>query len=230
MSYVSDAHRFRKTMAGLCMIGAPVLFLASSLMAPGFDSDEATFVGKIAGDAEAFATSQILLLCAWALFVPIVMSLMHMLREKGAGEGHLGGAVAMLGTICAIAQAGFGLALWKMVETDQAQAASMLTAFNDSTLAAAILFFLPLGVTVGGIVLSWALYRLHFVPAWMAAAVGGSAILFAAGSMAFSQPLFIAASAVALIGFGSMGLMVLNESVEDWEHTPEFHGLGLGAR
>src|SRR5688572_1837926 len=99
MSYVSDAHRFRKTMAGLCMIGAPVLFLASSLIAPGFDSDEATFVGKIAGDAEAFATSQILLLCGWALFIPIVMSLMHMLREKGAGEGHLGGSLAIIGTI-----------------------------------------------------------------------------------------------------------------------------------
>ena len=230
MSYVSDGHRFRKTMAGLCMIGAPALFLLSALVAPGFDSDEAAAVGLIAGDAEAFATSQILLLAAWALFIPVVMSLMHMLREKGAGEGHLGGSLAIVGTIAAIAQCGFGLALWKMVETDQGQAASMLAAFNDSTLPALILFLLPLGVTLGGIVLSWALYRLHFVPAWMAAMIGSSAILFAAGAITYEQSLYIAASAAALVGFGALGLMVLNESVEDWEHTPEFHGIGIGTR
>lgn len=229
MPYVSDAPRFRKTMAGLCMLGAPALFLLSAVIAPGVASDEAAAVGLIAGDAEAFALSQVLLLGAWALFLPVVMSLMHMLRERGAGEGNLGGALAIVGTIAAIAQTGFGLALWKMVETDQAQATSMLTAFNDSTVPALLLFFLPLGVTVGGIVLSWALYRLHFVPAWMAAMIGGSAILFALGALTYEQGLFIAASAAALIGFGSLGLMVLNESVEDWEHTPEFRGIGLGS-
>ena len=230
MSYVSDAHRFRKTMAGLCMIGAPALFLISSLVAPGFDSDEAAAIGLIAGDAEAFIASQVLVLAGWALFVPVVMSLMHMLREKGAGEGHLGGSLMIVGTIAAIAQCGFGMALWKMAETDQAQATSMLTAFNDSTVPALVLFFLPLGVTVGGIVLSWALFRLHFVPAWMAAMIGGSAILFAVGSIAYEQSIYIAASVTALIGFGALGLTVLNESVEEWEHTPEFHGIGFGAR
>ncbi len=116
-----------------------------------------------------------------------------------------------------------------MVETDQAQAASMLAAFNDSTVPALILFFLPLGVTVGGIVLSWALYRLHFVPAWMALLIGGSAILFALGALTYEQGLFIAASVAALLGFGALGLTVLNESVEDWEHTPQFRGIGLGS-
>lgn len=229
MSYVSDGHRFRKTIAGVCMIGAPVLFLLSALTAPGFDADEATAVGLIAGDADAFATSQVLLLAAWALFIPVVMSLMHMLRERGAGEGNLGGTLALVGTVAAIAQAGFSLALWKMVETDQAQATSVLTALNDSTVPALILFFLPLGVTVGGIVLSWALFRLHFVPAWMAALIGGSAILFALGATSYSQELFIAASAAALAGFGALGLTVLNEPVEDWEHTREFRGIGIGS-
>lgn len=230
MSHVSDGRSFRKTIAGACMIGAPVLFLLSSLVTPGLDSDEATTVGLIAGDADAYATSQLLLLAAWALFIPVVMSLMHMLRERGAGEGNLGGALAIVGVIAAIAQTGFGLALWKMVETDQGQATSMLAAFNDSTLAAMILFFLPLGVTVGGVVLSWALFRLHFVPAWMAAMIAGSAVLFALGAITYEESLFIAASVAALIGFGALGLTVLNETDEEWEHTPEFHGIGLAGR
>ena len=54
--------------------------------------------------------------------------------------------------------------------------------------------------------------------------IGGSAILYAIAALAYSQALFIAASAVLLIGSGALGMVVLRESVEDWEHTPEFRG------
>lgn len=228
MSYVSDAHRFRKTMAGLCMIGAPILFLISSILTPGFDSDEATAVGLIAGDASAFGTSQLLAMAGWGLFLCAAMAMMHMLREKGATAGHIAGAFAVIGTLAAIAQSGFGIALWQVTENDSAAAVSLLTGLDG--LAEVILFMVPLGVTIGAIVFAWALYRHHFVPAWMAAMIGGSAITFAIGSLAFSQELYIAASALLLLGLGALGAMVLNESVEDWEHTPEFHGLGISAR
>ena len=211
-------------MAGLCMIGAPVLFLISSILAPGFDSDEATAVGLIAGDANAFGTSQMLVLAGWALFLCAVMAMMHMLREKGATEGHIAGALAVIGTLAAIAQAGFGIALWQVTENDSAAAVALLTGLDG--VAEAVLFMVPLGVTLGGVVFAWALYRHHFVPAWMAAAIGGSAITFAIGTMAYSQELYIAASALLLVGFGALGTMVLNETVEEWEHTPEFHGIG----
>ena len=227
MSYVSDAHRFRKTMAGLCMIGAPVLFLISSIMSPGFDSDEATAVGLIAEDANAFGTSQLLALAGWGLFLCGAMAMMHMLREKGATEGHVGGAFAVIGTLAAIAQCGFGIALWQVTENDSAAAVSLLKDLDG--LAMVVLFMVPLGVTIGAIVFSWALYRHHFVPAWMAAAIGASGITFAIGSLAYSQELYIAASALLLVGFGALGSVVLNETVEDWEHTPEFHGLGISA-
>jgi hypothetical protein len=226
MSYVSDAHRFRKTMAGLCMIGAPVLFLIGSLLSPGIDSDEATAVGLIAGDEGAFLSSVVLQFVGWSLFLVCVMAMMHMLRERGAQEGHVGGTLAVIGTLCAIAQTGFLLALWQVTRTDQGAATTMLAGIDG--IAAVVLFVLPLGVTLGGIVLSWALYRHHFVPAWMAAAIGASAITFAIGSVTYSQELFIAASALLLAGFGALGAMVLNETVEEWEHTPEFHGIGLG--
>jgi hypothetical protein len=229
MSYVSDAHRFRKTIAGLCMIGAPILFLVASFIAPASDSDEATAVGLIAADSGAYITSGVLVLFGWALFMCATLGMMHMLREKGASEGHLGGALMFIGTVCAIAQTGFSIALWEAAKVDPASATSLLTAFNDSGVPMAVLFMAPLGVTLGAIVLSWSLYRNHFVAPWMAAAIGISGIAFAAGSLAFSQELFIAASALLLVGMGALGSMVLSESVEEWEHTPEFHGLGLGA-
>jgi hypothetical protein len=215
-------------MAGLCMIGAPVLFLISSLMAPGLDSDEATAVGLIAGDSSAFATSQFLTLVGWALFLVAVMAMMHMLREKGATEGHIAGALGVIGTLCAIAQAGFGLALWQVVENDSAAGVALLT--NLDGLAEAVLFMMPVGVTLGGIVFSWALFRHHVVPAWMAACIGAAGITFAIGSFSYAIELYVAASALLLVGFGAMGAMVLNETVEEWEHTPEFHGIGLAGR
>jgi hypothetical protein len=224
MSYVSDAHRFRKTMAGLCMIGAPVLFLIGSLVTPGLSENEAKQVGLIAGDDGMALTAFVLQFAGWGLFLVAVMAMMHMLREKGARDGHVGGTLALIGTVCAIAQVGFLLALWQVAKTDQAAATSLLTGIDG--IAAALLFLAPLGVTLGGVVLSWALYRHHFVAPWMAAAIGGSAICFLAGSLAYSQELYIAASALLLVGFGALGSMVLRESMEEWEHTPEFHGLG----
>ena len=223
MSYVTDAHRFRKTMAGLCMIGAPVLFLLGSLLTPGFNSDEATQVGLIAADEGMFLTAVVMQLAGWGLFLVAVMAMMHMLRERGARDGHLGGTLALIGTVCALAQTGFLLGLWQVAKTDQAAATAMLTGFDG--LAQALLFFVPLGVTIGGIVLSWALYRHHFVAPWMAAAIGASAICFLVGSITFTQELYIAASALLLVGFGALGTMILRESMEEWEHTPEFRGL-----
>lgn len=228
MSYVSDAHRFRKTMAGLCMIGAPVLFLISSIIAPGLDADAATSVGLIAGDADAFAASQFLTLTGWALFLVAVMAMMHMLREKGATAGHIAGALGVIGTLCAIAQAGFGIALWQVVSNDAAAGVALME--NLDGLASVVLFMLPVGVTLGGILFARALYRHHVIPAWMAACIGAAGITFAVGSFAFAIELFVAASALLHVGFGAMGAMVLNETVEEWEHTPEFHGIGLAGR
>ena len=36
--------------------------------------------------------------------------------------------------------------------------------------------------------------------------------------------LAFAGAAVSLIGFGSVGMMVLAETDEEWEHTPEIEG------
>ena len=217
---VSDAHRFRKTIAGLCMIGAPILFLASSLIVPGFDSDESAFAGLIAGDADAWNTAQVLALGGWALFMCAVLGLMHMLRERGTREGHLGGAVALIGTVAALAQCGYGLALGELAKGSAESTAALMTSVNDNALTMVALFIVPLGVTIGGVVLAWALYRHHMVPVWIAAGIGGSAILYAVGAFTFSQELYIAASAVLLVGSGALGMNVLRESVEDWEHTP----------
>lgn len=221
---VSDAHRFRKTVAGLCMIMAPVLFIVATLVAPGFDRDEGAFAALIAESPDAFATSQVLLLGGWALFLCAVLGVMHMLRERGVAEGHIGGGLAIVGILAAVGQAGLSLAVWQAGSVETMTA--LLTNVSDSSLATVVLFALPLAITAGGIVLAWGLYRQHFAPAWMAGAIGLSAAGFAVGSLAASQAIFLIAGALLLVGLGSLGMHILGESTEDWDHTREYSGFG----
>lgn len=217
---VSDAHRFRKTVAGICMIGAPLLFLLGALVGPGVDADEATMGRLIADEPGAWMLSQALILTGWALFIPAVLGMVHMLRERGVAEGHTGGAIALIGVVAAIAQSGFGLTVGRLGEISTEAATSALNAVADG-LASFVLFALPIGVTIGGVILAWALYRNGFVAAWIAAAIGLSGLLFALASLLMAQELFIAAAAVASAGFTALGRIILRESTEAWEHTPQ---------
>src|SRR6476646_1468474 len=74
---ISDAHHFRKMVAGFCMVFAPLCMLV------GFVADP---------DAEyAF------LFAGAVLMVPAALGLMHMLREREVALGHVGGGLALIG-------------------------------------------------------------------------------------------------------------------------------------
>ena len=54
--------------------------------------------------------------------------------------------------------------------------------------------------------------------------IAAGAILLGVGGAAESELFAIVGAVVALVGFGSAGLMVLSETDEAWEHTPEVEG------
>jgi hypothetical protein len=58
----------------------------------------------------------------------------------------------------------------------------------------------------------------------MAAFTAIAAILLAIGGPTASDVLAIVGAAFLLVGLGSIGRLVLTESDEDWEHTPEYEG------
>src|SRR6476469_7242488 len=74
---MSDAHHFRKMVAGFCMIFAPLCVLVGFIVDP--DAAYAfLFVGAI-------------------LMVPAALGLMHMLREREVAYGHMGGGLSLIG-------------------------------------------------------------------------------------------------------------------------------------
>jgi hypothetical protein len=74
------------------------------------------------------------------------------------------------------------------------------------------------------VVLAMGLYRAHFVDWWMAMLVAIGPVLMEVAFPAHALWMAIVGSAFLVVGLGSIGLMVLRETDEEWDHTPEYRG------
>src|SRR5688500_20298837 len=99
MSRLSDSHHFRKTIAGMCMIGAPLLLLVGMVVHPERKSDVGDQLAVVAGNMDAWFAAHLIVAVALVLAVPAVLGLMHMLREREVAFGHVGGGLAMVGLL-----------------------------------------------------------------------------------------------------------------------------------
>lgn len=183
MHSLSNAHHFRKLVAGICMVFGPLALLLAMVFESKIGiSENAYVIGKV-GDPDTGQIEQVLLVAGLVLMVPAVLGLMHMLREREVDFGHLGGMVALVG-----------------------------------------LLVLPWAFMAGLVILAFGLYRAHAVQWTWALCIAAGAILLGIGAGAESELVAIVGAVVSLVGLGSTGLMVLSETDEEWEHTPEHKG------
>ncbi len=226
MSTHSDPHRFRKTVAGLGMVAAPLLFLASAIVSPRLESDEAAQIAVVAGDMDRWLLSSTLGVLSLIALVPAILGLMHMLRERETTLGHAGGALGLLGALLAMGGTAISFVVWQMAASgaDQAEMAALLARLHD-TAGVAVPFFYGGFVLAAGLVLLCAgLMRAHAVHWTLAMSLAVGAVLFVVGSAAFSATALIVAAAFTVVGLVPVGRQVLAESTEDWEHTPDVGG------
>ena len=226
---VSDAHHFRKMVAGACMVVAPALVLASAIVSPKLSSDGSTQLGYAAAHLDRWYITQVIALASLVLLVPAILGLMHMLRERQVAMGHVGGALAIIGVMAATAVTGAAMVIWQMAEPTRnaLQMGRLADDFVGTTGIVVPLFIPTIGVALGFIALAWGLFRARAVHAL-------SAVLMAAGTIALnlglgpvaSNALTIAGAAAFTIGLGAIGWTVLTETDEAWEHTPVFQGFG----
>ena len=183
MNSLSNAHHFRKTVAGICMVGAPLALLLAMVFESKIAISENAFViGKV-GNPDTGQIEQVLLVAGLVLMVPAVLGLMHMLREREVDMGHVGGAVALVG-----------------------------------------LLVLPWAFMAGVVILAFGLYRAKAVQSTWVLCMAAGAVLLAVGGVTESEIVAIVGAVVSLVGFGSTGLMILSETDEAWEQTPEVEG------
>jgi hypothetical protein len=221
----SDSQHLRKTVAGACMLLAPLAFLVAAVVSPKLETSAGKQLGVAAEHMDRFYISNLLGMIGLILFVPAVLGLMHMVRERRAGYGSIGGGLTMLGVLGSLVGSGVGFAIWQMA-SDGVQQADVSALHGLLHTAGALVPVYVVGMlgAVGAVVLGAGLYLARVVDWWMAlffaAGIVCINVAFPAGILA----LLIVGAALTLVGLGSMGLMVLRESDADWEHTPDYRG------
>lgn len=187
---ISDAHHFRKMVAGFCMVFAPLCMLVGFLVDP--DAEYAfLFVGAI-------------------LMAPAALGLMHMLREHEVALGHLGGGLSLIGLLGMCGLIGMDIG----GKTDMVDRVHHLSGVATWMFVAAVCF------GVGLTLLGMGVFRSHSVASWAAACVMIAGIAFVVALLASSGGIAIAASAAMVAGIGTTGMTVWRESDDAWEHSP----------
>ncbi len=226
MFNLSDTHHFRKLVAGVCMVFAPLFLLASTIVSPALDLNETQLLANVAEHPDRWYLANLFAMVAIVLAVPAVLGLMHMLRERRSAEGHVGGAFALIGLFAAMAATAVSMVTWQMVAggADQAQMAALLERVYTTT-GTFIPFYLgQFAFAFGMLVLAWGLYAARAVHWFMALCIAAGSIVLIIGFATASITVAIIGAAVLFVGLGLMGRLVLAETDEEWEHTPEFRG------
>jgi hypothetical protein len=187
---ISDAHHFRKMVAGFCMVFAPLCMLVGFIVDP--DASYAfLFIGAV-------------------LMVPAALGLMHMLREREVAAGHVGGGLSLVGLM--------GMA--GLIGMDVSGTTDLVNRVDHLSGVATWMFVATMGFGLGLALLGMGVYRAHATTSWAAACLMIGGVAFDVALLAGSTGIAIAASAAMLAGVASTGLMVWRESDEAWEHTP----------
>lgn len=228
---LSDTRRFKKTLAGWCMIAAPAVLLVAMVLHPRRETEAAAQLSVIADDPGRWYAAHLLVLITLALAVPAVLGLVHMLRERQVALGHLGGALALAGILAVTGIVAIdGLVGWQMTapEANRAEMVALLERVQDTAGVVIPLFAVSFALGLGFAMLAAGLYRARVVQSWTAAAVGLAGVALTIAGPTASAVLSIGGAALLLAGLAPIGRMALRESEQDWEHRPDhptFHPL-----
>ncbi|MFL5867255.1 MAG: hypothetical protein ACJ766_09175 [Thermoleophilaceae bacterium] len=226
MRRLSDAHHFRKMVAGMCMMFGPLVLLVGLVIHPESKTSEGAQLAVIADHLDQWYVAHLLILISIALAVPAVLGLMHMLRERQVAFGHVGGGLGLLGLLALTGLVTMdGFVGWQAAAGgNRAAMTSLFHSLHHTTGVVIPFFVVSFALSLGLICLAIGLYRAHAVQWWMALFLAVAAVCFAIANPAALNWLAIVGGAFLFVGLGSVGRMVMAESDEDWEHTPEYKG------
>jgi hypothetical protein len=207
------------------MVVAPLVLLAAAVIHPASDMNEAAQVATIADNLDAWYVAHLLALVSIVLMVPALLGLMHMLRERQVALGHVGGGLAMLGLLAFTGIVGMELVMWQMAGAgDTREAVALLERLNETAGIVIPFLLVSFGFALGMACLAVGLLRARAVQSWMAVFVAIGSLAFGFGVATAMNWLTIVAAAFLVVGLGAIGRMVLRETDEAWEHTPEYEG------
>jgi hypothetical protein len=222
---MSDAHHFRKMVAGFCMVMAPLFALIGFVVHPGVETNEAAQIAQVTAHTDAWYAAHLFLFISVVLAVPVVLGLMHMLREREVAYGHLGSALALIGLMAIAGIVGIQMVVWQMGAGNGTEMAGLLDRVNNADGVMIPFYFGSLLFGLAYVAFGVGLYRAHAVASWMALCLVAGGILLDVGNAASNLTFAVIGAAVLVVGQGAIGWMVWKETDEAWDRTPDYTGM-----
>lgn len=220
---LSDARHFRRRVAGFCLITAPVALLVGALVHPQGKGAAAAHLAVVAENPDRYYAAHAILLAGLALFLPAILGLMHLLRQRATAFGHLGAGLAMIGLFGAtavVAVDGITVSQMGQPQASAEEMAALLDRIKESAGFRAIAVVGAVSFVLGMLLLAYGLWRTGAVQPWMAGGIAAAAIAVFIGQVTDNRAIFAIAFAIYVVGLGPLGWRILTESDEEWARIP----------
>jgi hypothetical protein len=211
---------FRRTLAGVSLILAPLLLLLSELVNPSAEGEAGLLLVEAAGNSVGYYLDGLLGLAASILLVPAFLGIMHLLRGRGAVLGHVGGALAVVGAVGLAIASALAFVVLEMVDDDaeRGEMIALLERLDDNTgLGLVFVLMLGLGFNAGPILLAAGLLRARAAPLFAAPVIlVGQVVFVLLAGVGFFKVL---AYAILAVGYGALGVRLLTLSDAEWDRA-----------
>ena len=221
MLKIWDPTNFRRTLGGLCLILAPILFAVAEITYPASDGNGTAQLDIAARNHDVMLADIYFGIASAILFIPAFYALLHITRRRGVILGHIAAILTVTGVCLAhLALAGLQLMLWAMA--GDAADRQVMASFIDKTQQNPAGLPLVLGhelFAFGIIVLGIAVWRSGFGYRWAGPAIAiGVVIDIVGGTIGLPDPLIsIVSDAIFVTGLAAVGLKVLLTPDSEWE-------------
>lgn len=225
MLKINDADNFRRTVAGLALISAPLAFGGSDvirLYIEGGAQEGAEQLAAIAASPGLWQAAAALNMIGIILFVPAILGLMHLLRERSTVLGHVGGGLALIGFLGWAAHNRGYYGFMGAASTSEIERGQMVGFIEHSMMTPNTVYYVLMflvGSLLGMLFLSVGLYRARVTYRWAAALFLLGTVLYDVNSFTPASESMLAVGvlhALIAVGLGGTGLAVLAMSDADW--------------
>ena len=216
MLKLSDSRNFGRTLGGIGLIAASILFVASTAVDPAWDEGTADYLAEVAADDGLYLLAGILNLVGALFLIAGLLSVIHLLRRRRVTLGQIGAGLVLIGAVAVAAN--YIISVFEIVSTDEKfDRAQMVELFEDAEESgeAAPFFVMFLGgLVLGAILLAVGLWRQRAVAVWVPILLVVGNIVGFAGE---SQGLALVSSVILAAALIPLGLKILSVSDDDWE-------------
>jgi len=210
---MSHAAAFRRRAGAATIVAFFLVLLAGTLIEPTdshANADQLRAAALHSGAAQAAAWCEIL---AGVLAPVVVLTLMHIVRGRGAALAHTGGILGILGSVGGTLIGLHGLFIVALANQGGATGSAVLARLDHIAPAITVLFF---ALPVALVLLAVAAVRGGYAPRWVIAV----AVLFLLCDFAPVPGAEIIQMVLGLAAFGRIARSIFAMSDAEWESAP----------